>query len=117
MARARTTEALDAARRRGQRLGRPSRHAEVTKSLAAQLRSAGHSLGQIAAALNDAGILTPTGNTAWSRSSVASLLRTIDLDDQARANAQAHRQARRQRDNGTEPPQQHVTGEPPQKAA
>ncbi|WP_420444857.1 recombinase family protein [Candidatus Poriferisodalis sp.] len=117
MTRARTTEALDAARRRGQRLGRPSRHAETTKALATQLRSAGHSLNQIAVALTTAGVLTPTGNTAWSRSSVASLLRTIDLDDQARANAQAHRQARQQRDNSTELPQQHATGEPPQNAA
>ncbi|WP_423920053.1 recombinase family protein [Candidatus Poriferisodalis sp.] len=113
MARARTTDALHAARLRGQRLGRPSRHAESTKALAAQLRSAGHSQGQIAAALTQASIPTPTGSTAWSRSSVASLLRTLDHD----AAAKAHRQARQQRDIGTQSPPQHPGGEPAQEAA
>ncbi|WP_419920219.1 recombinase family protein [Candidatus Poriferisodalis sp.] len=117
MARARTVEALEAARRRGRRLGRPSRHAESTKALCAQLRSADHSLGQIAAALTNAEIPTPTGNTAWSRSSVASLLRTIELDNKAHANARAHRQAQQDRSSDTEASQQHPTGEPPQKAA
>ena len=94
MARARTTEALEIARQRGTRFGRPSRHSEATKKLAARLRSTGHSVAQIAAALTDAGIATPTGSTTWSRSSAKSLLRTIDHDAAARANAQAHQQAR-----------------------
>ena len=111
MARARTTDALHAARLRGQRLGRPSRHAEATKALAAQLRSAGHSLSHIAAALTDADIPTPTGKTTWSRSSAASLMRTIDHD----AAAQAHRQARQQHDNRTQPPPQHPQENRPRK--
>ncbi len=87
MAGARTSDALDIARSRGVRLGRPSQHDDATKALAAQLRASGHSYGQIAAALTEAGIATPTGNTQWTRSSVQSLLRTIDHDRQARAQA------------------------------
>lgn len=89
MARARTKDALHAARLRGQRFGRPSRHTQATKELASRLRDSGHSLGQIAAALTSAGIATPSGNTVWSRSSVQSLLRTIGHDEAARAQAQA----------------------------
>ncbi len=107
MARIRTNEALEIARLRGTRFGRPSRHSEPTKQLASRLRSAGHSLAQIAAALTDAGIATPTGGTAWSRSSARSLLRTIDHDTAARANAQAHQQALTRPDNDGDPPSQH----------
>ncbi len=87
MASARTCDALAVARSRGVRLGRRSQHDDATKALAAQLRSSGHSYGQIATALTEAGIATPTGNTQWKRSSVQSLLRTIDHDRQARAQA------------------------------
>ena len=91
---ARTSEALEVARSRGVRLGRPSRHDEATKALAAALRAEGRSYGQIAAALTDAGITTPSGNTQWSRSSVQSLLRTIEHDRQAHTHAQHHGAAR-----------------------
>ena len=104
MARARTTEALETARLRGVRFGRPSRHSESTKKLASRLRSAGHSVAQIAAALTHAGIATPTGNTTWSRSSAQSLLRTIDYDTAARANAQAHQQALTRSHNSNDAP-------------
>ncbi|MXV86116.1 MAG: resolvase [Acidimicrobiales bacterium] len=87
MAGARTSEALEVARSRGVRLGRPSQHADTTKALAAALRVDGRSYGQIAVALTEAGIFTPSGNTEWSRSSVQSLLRTIEHDRQARAHA------------------------------
>ncbi|WP_419838191.1 recombinase family protein [Candidatus Poriferisodalis sp.] len=87
MAGARTADALEIARSRGVRLGRPSRHDDATKALAAQLRASDHSYGQIAAALTETGIRTPTGNTQWTRSSVQSLLRTIEHDRQARAQA------------------------------
>ncbi|WP_419910361.1 recombinase family protein [Candidatus Poriferisodalis sp.] len=107
MARIRTTEALEIARLRGTRFGRPSRHSETTKQLASRLRSAGHSLAQIAAALTDADIATPTGNTTWTRSSARSLLRTINHDAAAQANAQAHQQALTHPDNDGDPPSQH----------
>ena len=90
MARARTREALSVARNRGVRLGRPSRHDQAAKALAARMRLGGSSYGQIAAALTAAGIATPTGNTAWARSSVQSLLRTVAHDSAARDRAEAH---------------------------
>ena len=90
MASARTRDALEIARSRGVRLGRPSRQSEAAKTLAAQLRAEGRSYGQIAAALTEAGITTPTGNTEWKRSSVQSLLRTIEHDRQAQALADSH---------------------------
>ncbi|MXV86697.1 MAG: hypothetical protein F4117_15115 [Acidimicrobiales bacterium] len=90
MAGARTSEALDVAKRRGVRLGRPSQHSETTKALAAGLRADGRSYGQIAAELAEAGICTPNGNTEWTRSSVQSLLRTIEHDRQAHAHAERH---------------------------
>ena len=104
MARARTTEALQTARLRGVRFGRPSRHSEPTKKFAARLRSAGHSVAQIAAALTDAAIATPTGSTTWSRASAQSLLRTIDHDTAARANVRRHQQAQQRSDNGSDAP-------------
>ena len=87
---ARTSEALQVARHRGMRLGRPSRHSEATKELAAELRADGRSHGQIAAALTETGIPTPSGKPEWSRSSVQSLLRTIEHDRQAQAHALHH---------------------------
>lgn len=109
MAAIRTTEALETARLRGTRLGRPSRHSEHTKQLAARLRSTGHSLAEIAAALTQAGIATPTGNTTWTRSSARSLLRTIEHDAAAQAHAQAHQHALTRTDNDRNPPNQHRT--------
>ena len=90
MAGTRTSEALDIARQRGVRLGRPSRHSETTKALAAHLRADGQSYGQIAAELTEAGICTPNGNAEWTRSSVQSLLRTIEHDRQAQKRAERH---------------------------
>lgn len=90
MAGTRTSEALQVARQRGVRLGRPSQHDEATKQLAAGLRADGHSYGQIATALTQTGTATPSGNPQWSRSSVQSLLRTIEHDRQARTHAQQH---------------------------
>lgn len=90
MAGARTSEALEVARSRGVRLGRPSQHSDAAKTLAAGLRAEGRSYGQIATGLTEADIATPSGNPQWSRSSVQSLLRTVEHDRQARAHAQSH---------------------------
>ena len=73
MAQDRTKAALQAARRNGTRLGRPSHQPEEARTLAAQLHADGYSLREIAAALEVAGILTATGKTIWHHSSVAAL--------------------------------------------
>ena len=106
MASARTTEALAIARSRGVRLGRPSQHDEATKTLASHARAEGRSLAQIAAELTSLGILTPTGKTTWSRSSVQSLMRTIAHDQATRDRAEAHDRAQLppSRDNDPPPP-------------
>lgn len=96
MAGARTSEALEVARQRGVRLGRPSQHTEATKELAERLRAEGRSYGQIATELTKTGTATPSGNPQWSRSSVQSLLRTVEHDRQARAHAQRHAAERTQ---------------------
>jgi DNA invertase Pin-like site-specific DNA recombinase len=98
----RTKEALAAAKARGVKLGNPNgaaalqragkgnkagvkavqrnadQHAENLKPVIQELRSEGMcSLGQIAAALNDRGMLTPRGGS-WHKSSVRNLLARID---------------------------------------
>ena len=78
MARDRTKAALQTAKRNGTRLGRPNRQPEEARVLAAKLRADGHSLREIAIALEVAGILTATGKATWHRSSVAALLKTTD---------------------------------------
>lgn len=83
----RTKAALAVARSRGKRLGRPSRQSQEAKDLATALRADGVSLRNVAAALEEAGLSTPTGNTAWTHSSVQALLRTVQLDHEAEANA------------------------------
>lgn len=98
----RTKEALKAAKARGQRLGNPNGAAALrrarkgnTEALAVVKRRADHhaqqlrrvldalsvegitSLGGIAAALNEKGMLTPRGG-AWHKSSVRNLLHRLD---------------------------------------
>ena len=83
----RTKAALAVARSQGKRLGRPSRQSPEARELAAALRAEGLSLRKIAAALTEAGIPTATGKSAWSHASVQVLLRGIELDKEAEANA------------------------------
>ncbi|WP_423919949.1 recombinase family protein [Candidatus Poriferisodalis sp.] len=83
----RTTAALEVARSRGTRLGRPSRQPQETKELAVAMRSDGESLRKIAAALTESGIRTATGKPNWYPSTVKALLRTVELDRQAEANS------------------------------
>lgn len=83
----RTKAALAVARSRGTRLGRPSKHSQEAKDLAIALRAEGLSLHKIAVALEEAGLCTATGATAWSPTSVRGLLRTARLDQEAEANA------------------------------
>ncbi len=83
----RTRAALAVAHGQGERLGRPSRQSQEAKELAMKLRSEGLSLRKIGAALEEAGLRTPTGKRIWSPSSVQSLLRTARLDQEAEDNA------------------------------
>ena len=86
----RTKAALAVARSQGKRLGRPSQQSSEAKDLATALRAKGLSLHKIGVALEVAGLCTATGKSAWSPSSVRSLLRTARLDQEAQANAARH---------------------------
>ena len=93
----RTKAALAVARSQGKRLGRPSRQSPEARELAAALRAEGLSLRKIAAALTEAGIPTATGKSAWSHASVQVLLRGIELDKEAEANAARYNAEQRDR--------------------
>ncbi len=83
----RTRAALAVARRRGKRLGRPSRQARAAKEFAMAMHADGMSLRKIAGALTESEFRTATGKTIWTHSSVQGLLRTARLDLEAEANA------------------------------
>ncbi len=86
----RTKAALAVASWQGRRLGRPSRQPQAAKDLAVALRADGYSLRNVAAALEEAGLQTATGKATWPVSSVRSLLRTVELDQEAESNAARH---------------------------
>lgn len=86
----RTKAALAVALSQGKRLGRPSQQSPEAKDLATALRAEGLSLRKIAVTLEEAGLCTATGKTVWSPSSVRSLLRTAQLDQEAQTNAARH---------------------------
>ncbi|WP_419842848.1 recombinase family protein [Candidatus Poriferisodalis sp.] len=86
----RTAAALAVAKSRGQRLGRPSRHSPDAKRLATAMHAAGASFTEIANALAEAGLPTATGKRVWQVSSVKSLLCTVELDEEAKANAERY---------------------------
>jgi DNA invertase Pin-like site-specific DNA recombinase len=83
----RTREALAAKAAQGHRLGRPSTLDRDTKVLVLTLRDAGLSLRAVAAELEAAGVLTATGRTRWSAQQVSQVLRTVELDAEARGRA------------------------------
>ncbi|MEV6922937.1 recombinase family protein [Dactylosporangium sp. NPDC051485] len=73
-------EGMAAARDRGVRLGRPPAALPDGAPRAAELRAAGNSLAQIAAALNAEQIPTPSGRGQWTRSSVQYALTRYDQE-------------------------------------
>lgn len=82
----RTRAALAARKAAGARLGRPVALPAATRSRVAELRSEGLSLPRIAATLTDEGIPTARGGK-WHPSTVAAVLRSIELDSEATSKA------------------------------
>jgi DNA invertase Pin-like site-specific DNA recombinase len=76
---------MAAARERGVRLGRP--HAPVPESAqrAVELRAQGMSLAQIAAALEEEKVPTPSGKGRWGKSNVQYVLARWDSEHGDRA--------------------------------
>lgn len=75
----RTSEALQAMKARGIRLGRPVKLPGDVRIQIATRRAAGASLRSLADELNDQGIPTALGAT-WHASTVRAVLRSLDLD-------------------------------------
>jgi len=76
---------MQAARRRGVRLGRPHAGVPASAARAVELRAQGLSLAQIAAALNAERVSTPSGRGRWGKSNVQYVLARWDrehADDQ-----------------------------------
>ena len=80
----RTAAALQAAKKRGQRLGRPITLPEAIRQRIARERAQGHILQAIADGLNEAGIPTARGGQ-WGTSNVQKVLLSVELDRSAAA--------------------------------
>jgi DNA invertase Pin-like site-specific DNA recombinase len=79
----RTKDALAQLKAQGVRLGRPVALPEPVRSRVASERAQGRSLRAIADTLTDEGVPTAQGGARWHASTVASVLRSLDLDAQA----------------------------------
>jgi DNA invertase Pin-like site-specific DNA recombinase len=78
--RARTSEALAAAKARGTRLGRPRQIAPALLARIVAMNAAGASYRKIAAALTAEGVPTPTGREKWNPGSIGGFLASAALD-------------------------------------
>lgn len=81
----RTSAGLAAARARGVRLGAPSKLDAEAVGYAVKLRGAGLSLKKIAQTLTAEKYTTARGSSTWHETTVARLLRTHQLDQEAEA--------------------------------
>ena len=81
----RTRDALDAARRNGQRLGRPVEIDQDVRLRIAREFHDGSSLSEIARTLTREGAPTARGGRKWYPSSVQAVLRSLALDREAAA--------------------------------
>jgi DNA invertase Pin-like site-specific DNA recombinase len=78
----RTSAALQAKKAQGHRLGRPRTTSSAVLAQVREARDKGLSLRQIAESLNNAGTPNVQGGKQWYASTVASALRSIELDTQ-----------------------------------
>ena len=76
----RTSAALQAAKQRGQRLGRPRSLSKAVLKRIARERARGATLEAIAAGLNEDGVPTAQGGASWYRGTVRAVLKSIELD-------------------------------------
>lgn len=83
----RTSDALQALKRRGVRLGGPVQTPDEIRQRIADERDAGASLRTIADGLNADGIPTAQGGARWYASTVQAVLRSLELDAEAEAAA------------------------------
>jgi DNA invertase Pin-like site-specific DNA recombinase len=81
----RTREALAAKKAQGARLGRPVTLPDTVRRRIAKERARGRTLTAIAERLTADGVSTSQGGTRWYASTVSSVLRSLDLDAEARA--------------------------------
>jgi DNA invertase Pin-like site-specific DNA recombinase len=79
----RTSEALQAKKRQGARLGRPVQTPIAVRRRVQRQRDRGWTYARIAERLNRDGVPTAQGGECWRESTVRNLLRTIALDRQA----------------------------------
>ena len=78
----RTSAALQAAKARGQRLGRPRQLSQRILNRIVRERSKGATLAGIAEALNEDGVATAQGGARWYPATVRAVLRSVELDEE-----------------------------------
>ena len=79
----RTSAALQAAKQRGQRLGRPRQLSNKVIRRIVRERAQGRTLEAIAEGLNANRVPTAQGGARWYRGTVRAVLRSIELDREA----------------------------------
>ena len=79
---ARTSDALQALKRRGQRLGRPVELETKVRDRIVRMRDQGMTLRAIADELTDEGVATAQGGRRWYHSTVSKVLRSIEVDQE-----------------------------------
>lgn len=80
----RTSAALQQKKLQGVRLGRPRTMDSAIADRIAHMRSMGRSTPAIAKTLNEERVPTARGGKQWYPSTVSAVLRSVDLDDEAR---------------------------------
>ena len=76
----RTRDGLATAKRRGVRLGQPSKLPPATRAYIGRLRAEGRTLKQIAATLTGEDVRTAAGSEVWSAQQVHRVVRAIEAE-------------------------------------